>query len=281
MDSLVSTEWLADNLGAPDLAIIDASLHLPSAKRDARDEYETAHIPGAQFLDLASLVDKGSLTPQAMPTGGQLAERLASLGISKDTRIVFYDDSQVKSAARAWVLARAYGFQDVSILDGGLAKWKAESRELESGYPTAERGDLTLPDEPTGIRTKAEMLINVGTYEEQVVDARDTGRFNGEILDHVHNLPGGHIPGACNLPFTQLFEQDGTFRDADAIRREFLSVGIDPERPVIASCGSGVTASVLLFALHLIGKSDGALYDGSWLEWGADPETPKAIGPNA
>lgn len=281
MDSLVSTGWLAENLGAPDLTIIDASLHLPSARRDAREEYETAHIPGAQFLDLASLVDKGSLTPQAMPTGGQLAERLASLGVGKGTRIVFYDNSQVKSAARAWVLARVYGLEDISILDGGLAKWKAEGRELESGYPTAERGDLTLPDEPTGIRTKAEMLINVGTYEEQVVDARDTARFNGEVVDHVHNLPGGHIPGACNLPFTQLFEQDGTFRDADAIRREFLSVGIDPERPVIASCGSGVTASVLLFALHLIGKSDGALYDGSWLEWGADPETPKAIGPNA
>ena len=278
MDMLVSTEWLAGELGADDLAILDASAHLPMAKRDPQEEFLGGHIPGARFLDLPTLKDGDSDIPNALPTRRQLEERLRSLGVNAGDRIVLYDDSMVKTSARAWFMLRHYGYNEVAILDGGLAKWRAEERPLESGAVERKPGDIALGEASRDVRSKADMLANIATAREQVVDARDEGRFTGETEDTVHNLPSGHIPGSYNLFFADLYAEDGTFRPPEELARCFEAAGVDSSQPIVTTCGGGVTASVLLFALSLIGR-DGALYDGSWSEWGADPETPKATGP--
>lgn len=280
MDDLISTEWLAANLHSPDLVLLDASKHLPGAGRDGAAEFCEAHIPGARFFDLGRLVDDTSAVPMACPRADQLADLLQELGVNSTDHIIFYDDSAVKTSARAWFLCRENGFDNVAILDGGLAKWKAEQRPLESGEATLAASQPIALSAQGRIRMKADMLANIDSETEQVLDARDEGRFSGTTKDTVHNLPTGHIPGSLNLPFTQLFADDGTYRPADQLRALFRDAGIDLDSPVTTTCGSGVTASVLLFALHLIGKDDTALYDGSWLEWAGDPATPKAVSTN-
>ncbi len=278
MDSLVSTDWLADHLGDPDMLVLDASSHLPAVGRDARNEFAEGHIPGAQFLDLASLKDSSLPVPNALPTGAQVAERLASLGWQPGMRIVIYDDSAVKTSARAWFALRRAGVAS-ALLDGGLGKWQAENRPLETGGPEpdiAPRSSLNVSAEH--VRTKSDMLRNIEDRAEQVVDARDADRFTAATADTTHDLPGGHIPGARNLFFRDLYAGDGTFRPDAEIREAFAQAGVDLGRPIVTSCGSGVTASVLLFALHRLGVEDAALYDGSWSEWGADPATPKETG---
>lgn len=278
MESLVSTEWLAGELGAADLVIIDATRHLPASGRDGAAEYTQRHIPGARFLDLSALADPASPVGRTLPGAEQAARVLGALGLSRDKRIVLYDDSAVKTAARAWFILTGYGFDEVAILDGGLAKWQAEGRPLESGTAMLEASSLSPQEFRHRVRRKADMLANIAGRAEQVVDARDAGRFTGATLDAVHDLPGGHIPGARNLFFGDLFAQDGTFLPRGQLAAALEKAGIDPARPFVASCGSGVTASVVLFAAHLLGHR-GALYDGSWSEWGADPATPKATGP--
>lgn len=277
MESLVSTQWLAENLGASDLVVVDASRHLPMAQRDAHDEYLAAHIPGARFLDFAQLVDKTSDVPSAHPRPEQLAEVLATLGVTPENRIVFYDDSAVKTAARAWYLCHAHGLKKVAILDGGLGKWRREGRELEAGEAQfAPSKSFDLPA-PVTIRYKNEMLANIESGGAQVLDARGADRFAGMGEDPVHpGQPTGHIPGSCNLPYGRLFRKDGTFKSAEELRAIIASTGIDASRPIVTTCGSGVTACILLFTLHLIGAEETALYDGSWLDWASDPETPKA-----
>lgn len=276
MDSLVSTQWLAEQLGADDLVILDATRHLPTAGRDARAEFLESHIAGARFFDLAALVDDTSEVPQALPRPEQLAMELARCGASPQSRIVFYDDSAVKTAARAWYLCRAHGLNNIAILDGGFGKWKAEGRTVEGGDPEITRAQSFSLPAPTGIRFKSDMLSNIEACDEQVLDARDKGRFSGTTADDVHGQPTGHIPGSCNLPFGRLFQEGGTYKSADELREALVSAGIDLDQPVITTCGSGVTACVLLFALHLVGHDDTSLYDGSWLDWGSDPKTPKA-----
>ncbi len=279
MDSLVSTDWLAGELGADDLVVLDASAHLPAAGRDTRAEFEAGHIPGARFLDLASLKDAGSPVPNALPTAGQFAARMGALGVSPTHRVVLYDDSAVKTSARAWFTVRMNGVGKVAILNGGLSKWKAEGRSLESGAPAPAPAEYPVRDADWDrVRAKPDMLANIERRAEQVLDARDAARFSGETADTVHNLAGGHIPGSRNLPFGELFRPDGTYQDTRALRSAFEAAGIDPAKPIVTTCGSGVTASALLFALHLLGHEDGALYDGSWSEWGADPATPKETG---
>lgn len=279
MDSLVSTQWLASHLNDADLAIVDASRHLPAAKRDARAEFLAGHIPGTRFLDLESLTNPGSSVPSALPSAGQLSERLASLGISPDLRIVIYDDSAVKTSARAWFAMKAHGIENVAILDGGLAKWKAENRDLEAG--SSDIGGVTpAPLHPTqAVASKADMLANCEGGAIQVVDARGADRVFGTGIDPVHGGQNGRIPGSLNVPFGSLFAEDGTFRPQAELRALFEDAGVDLARPIITTCGSGVTASVVLFALELIGKTGTRLYDGSWQEWEADPATPKAQGP--
>lgn len=279
MESLVSTDWLKRNLEHEDLAVLDASLHLHAAKRDPRSEWEDAHIPGARFLDLTSFTNPSSDTPSALPNPAQVSERLAELGLSPEMRFVIYDDSAVKTAARAWFALRSAGVTEVAILDGGLAKWRAEGLPLESG--TSQVAATSVAELAALSRTvsKTEMIANLEAKQRQIIDARGADRVFGTGVDPVHGGQNGRIPGSLNVPFNSLYEEDGTFRPAGEIRGIFENAGVDLGRPVTTSCGSGVTACVLLFALELIGHEDGKLYDGSWQEWEADPATPKAQGP--
>ncbi len=279
MNSLVSTNWLADHLGADGMVLLDSSRHLPAAGRDPLAEYEAQHIPGAYFLGLSSLTDPDSPVPAALPNASQLAQRLAELGINPGARIVLYDDSAVKSAARAWFTLMAHGRTNVAILDGGFAKWRAESRALESGLPALSPTVPTKLQSAIRVATKANMLANMHSTGDQVLDARGADRVYGVGIDPVHGGQNGRIPGALNLPFGSVFAQDGTFKSPKELRAAFMAAGIDMDKPIVTTCGSGLTASVLLFALHLTGKHDVQLYDGSWLEWSADPDTPKAQGP--
>jgi thiosulfate/3-mercaptopyruvate sulfurtransferase len=279
MDNLVSTAWLAERLGEPNLVVIDASSHLLEAGRDARVEFERAHIPGARFLDLESLKDPDSPVPAALPTAAQFTGRMAEIGVNDGDRLVIYDDSAVKTSARAWFICRMHGVDNVAILDGGAAKWRAEGRPLETGASVAERGALTARSGPGTVRSKADVLAIVASDAEQLLDARGAGRFTGTEAEPRPGMPSGHIPGSRNLPFGRMLKPDGTFRDDAGLRAAFAEAGIDLDQPVVTTCGSGVTAAVLLFAMHLLGKRDVALYDGSWSEWGADPATPKATGP--
>ncbi|MGV3555991.1 MAG: sulfurtransferase [Croceibacterium sp.] len=278
MDSLVSTDWLGDHLGDTGLVVLDASAHLPEAERDPRAEYAAAHIPGARFLDLATLIDPESPVPSAVPTGEQFAARMEALGVNTGDRLVIYDDSAVKTSARAWFIARMHG-AEAAILDGGLGKWRAEGRPLEAGMPEAARGSYQASRGLGTVRGKAEMLANLGKKREQVVDARGRARFTGEEGDFRPGVAEGHIPGSRNLPFGLLLNDDGTFRDEKDLGRAFAEAGVDIDQPVVTTCGGGVTAAVLLFALDRLAKTDIALYDGSWSEWGADPGTPKETGP--
>ena len=278
MDSLVSTDWLAGHLGEEGLVVLDASAHLPDAKRDPRAEFESAHIPGARFLDLPTLIDPESNVPSAVPTAEQFAARMEALGVNTGDRLVIYDDSAVKTSARAWFIARMHG-AEAAILDGGLGKWRAEGRPVESGMPAVARGSYQASRGLGTVRMKADMLANLGKKREQVVDARGRARFSGEEGDFRPGVAEGHIPGSRNLPFGLLLNHDGTFRDDKDLKRAFAEAGVDIDRPVVTTCGSGVTAAVLLFALDRLGARDVALYDGSWSEWGADPGTPKETGP--
>ncbi len=278
MDSLVSTEWLAGEMGACDLRIVDASWHLPDAARNPAAEFAAAHIPGAIFMNLADLVDADAALDNTLPSAEKFASRMQSLGLGDGSRIVVYDDSALKSSARAWFMLKLFGAHAVAILDGGLAKWKAEGRPLLEGSANLRHRHFTAWSSDKALRSKAEMLENVASQAEQVIDARGAGRFAGADPEPRPGMAPGHIPGSRNLPHGQLFNPDGTYKDRAGLVGAFRAAGVNLDRPVVASCGSGVTACVLLFALHMIGKHDVALYDGSWAEWGLDPETPKALG---
>ncbi len=278
MDPLVTTEWLATEMSACDLRIVDASYHLADSGRHAQAEYEQSHITGALFMDLAELVDSGAAIENTVPSAAKFASRLQALGIGDGSRIVLYDDSAVKSSARAWFLLQMFGAQNVAILDGGLAKWRAEGRPLEAGHTVLRERHFTVWQNERALRSKAQMLANVDSRSEQVIDARGPARFSGEQADPRAHIARGHIPGSLNLHYAGLYNADGTFRDKPAMRAAFAAAGVDLAAPVVTSCGSGVTACVLGFGLHLLGKRDVALYDGSWTEWGADPATPKQCG---
>ncbi|MDE2301572.1 MAG: 3-mercaptopyruvate sulfurtransferase [Sphingomonadales bacterium] len=275
MDALVSSEWLAAETGASDLRIVDASCHLAESGRDAAAEYRAAHIPGAVFMDLAGLVDPRAAVENTAPPATLFASRMQALGLGDGSRIVLYDDSAIRSAARAWFLLRMFGARDVAILDGGLGKWRAEQRPLEAGTVALRARHFTAWESPGALRGKAEVLANLASGREQIVDARSPARFSGAQPDPRPGVAAGHIPGARNLHYARLFQADGSYRPTAEIPGIFAAAGVDLNRPLITSCGSGMTACVLAFALALVGKLDVTLYDGSWSEWGADPATPK------
>jgi thiosulfate/3-mercaptopyruvate sulfurtransferase len=275
MDSLVSTDWLAQDLGEPDLVVVDSSWFMPSSGRKGSEEYLAAHIPGARFLDIDELSDRSSPAPHMLPGEAEFGAAMERLGVGSGDRIIVYDNSPIRTAARGWFMLRHFGADQVAILDGGFQKWVVEGRPTESGeaVPRSAAFDAGERDE---VVTKQQLLTGTGL---PWVDARGRPRFEGTEADLRSGVAPGHAPGARNLPFSSLYNDDGTFKPVEELRRLFADAGIDPSRPFVASCGSGVTANSLIFAAHLIGNDEARLYDGSWSEWGADPATPKVLGP--
>lgn len=277
MDSLVSTDWLDAERGAPDLRIADASLFLPEHGRDARAEFVAAHIQGAVFLDLDELRDTDSALPNTIPTRAKFASRMGRLGLGDGTRIVLYDASPLHSSARAWWLMRHFGVERVAILDGGLDAWRREDRAIEAGEVAPRPRHFTVRDPLAEAADKAAVAAALAEGV-QVADARGAARFAGEEPEPRADIVPGHMPGARNLHYARLFEEDGRWRRGEALAHAFRAAGLDPGAPLVTTCGSGVTAAVIAFAAHLLGQGDVRLYDGSWAEWGSDPATPKATG---
>jgi thiosulfate/3-mercaptopyruvate sulfurtransferase len=278
MDKLVSTEWLEAELGAADLRVIDASLFLASHGRDARAEYEAEHISGAVFLDLDEVTDSANPAPHMLPPEHKFASRMQSLGLGDGHRFVVYDNTPLHSSARAWWMLKLFGAHYAAILDGGMPKWKAEGRPVESGRPQVRHAHFTPLFDGRQVADKAFVSSILGTGAHALVDARSPARFSGEEAEPRPGLPAGHIPGSKNLPQGQLFNSDNTWKRGDDLRAAFETAGVDLSKPLVTTCGSGITAAVLLFGAQLLGKDDVMLYDGSWSEWGADPETAKATG---
>jgi thiosulfate/3-mercaptopyruvate sulfurtransferase len=276
MDGLVTTAWLAENLGSDNLVVLDATYTstLPgSARQDPRAEYDAGHIPGALLLDLDTLVDADDPLPSMLPPRDVFEARMAALGVTHDSRVVLYDNSPHHTSCRAWWVLGRFGVE-AALLDGGIAKWKAEGRPLERDTPSPARSTFEADMPRTQVRSLAEMQAT----EEQIVDARSAARFTGAEPDPRAECAPGHIPGSKNIPYGRFFEPDGSWKQPEAIRAVFEEAGLDVDEPLVATCGSGITASVIAFAAHLIGR-DVPVYDGSWSEWGAHPTTPKALGP--
>ncbi len=276
MEPLVSTAWLAERIGEADLVVVDASWHMPTDGRDGRMEYGAAHIPGAVFLDIDGVSDAGNPAPHMLPSADQFESAMTALGVGRDDRIVVYDNSPYRTAARGWFMFRHFGSRAVAILDGGLGKWTAEGRPLEAGQARSRDGRFKAEAHLEQVVEKRGLL---GGRDAQIVDARGQPRFEGAAPEPRAGVASGHIPGSRNLPFAALYREDGTFKPRDELAGLFAEAGIDPGQPFVATCGSGVTANSLIFAAHLLGNDQARLYDGSWSEWGADPATPKATGP--
>ncbi|MFV0386663.1 3-mercaptopyruvate sulfurtransferase [Paracoccus sp. (in: a-proteobacteria)] len=276
--TLVSTEWLAAHLNDPDLRVIDASWHMPATGRDARAEYDAAHIPGARFFDIEAISDTRSALPHMAPPVELFISRMRAMGIGDGHQIVVYDNSDVRSAARVWWTFRLMGKADVAVLDGGFARWQAEGREVEDMPPILRDRHITVQRQAGLVRDVTQVAAASKLGDHEIIDARAPERFRGEVPEPRPGLRSGHIPGSKNLPFGQLYNADGTMKNADALRSAFEAAGVDLAKPAITSCGSGVTGAILSLALERIGHRNHSLYDGSWTEWGSFPDLNIATG---
>ncbi len=272
---LVESEWLKEQLGAPRLRILDASWYLPAMNRNAREEYGGARIPGACYFDIDEVVDQSSGLPHMLPSEDAFAEAVGAMGIGNDSQIVVYDTMGAFSAPRVWWMFRSFGHEDVAVLNGGLHKWRRE------GCPVTAEGDPPVPAtfqallRGDGLRSVDEMAANLTSGEAQVADARAPGRFNGEEPEARPGVRSGHIPGSVNVPFDRMTDkEERIFLAPEVLARVFEDAGVDLDRPIVTSCGSGVTACVLALGLELAGCRDYAVYDGSWTEWGGRVDLP-------
>ena len=276
MDHLVTTEWLAAELGKPDLLLFDATDYLPGQGKDGHTEFLRAHIPGARRFDINQIADPDSDLPHMVPSAGRFARLVGALGVSNGSRIVFYDQNMMMWATRAWWMMGLFGHDQAAVLDGGLGKWQAEGRPVETGEAAPATPATFRPGLRAGrLRGIGDMLGNLGSKAELVLDARPAGRFDGTAPEPRPGLPSGHMPGSANLPASALLAPDGTLLPPDQLRPRFAASGVDGTRPVITTCGSGVSATLLAFGMHVAGMPTPAVYDGSWTEWAGRPETPK------
>jgi thiosulfate/3-mercaptopyruvate sulfurtransferase len=271
---LVSTEWLADNLQATNQRIVDCSWYLPALKRDARAEYRAKHLPGAVYFDIDEIADRTGLGAHMLPSAAVFAEKVGTLGIDNQTRVVVYDTSYVSS--RVWWMFRVFGHDNVVVLDGGLTKWLAEGRPVEGGEVSVTPRLFTAHTRPELVADWREVLDNITSRKAQLVDARSATRYSGELPTGYPGIRAGYVPGSVNLPWHTIQDpQTGQFLPIDALRERFASSGVDLDKPIIAMCGSGVVASILAMSLHRLGRSHWKLYDGSWYEWAQLPDVPK------
>jgi thiosulfate/3-mercaptopyruvate sulfurtransferase len=276
MHDLVSTEWLAEALGAPDLMLFDATKYLPNEPFDGLTKYREAHIPGARFFDIDVVADPDTSLPHMAPTAGRFARLMGDMGISNATRVIFYDQKGLQSSARGWWLMKLFGHEKAAVLDGGLPKWLAEGRATETGDAKPAAPSSYTPD------FRADLVKGVGDVKRiiaggsaLILDARAKGRFDGTAPEPRPGLPSGHMPGAQSVPFNELLNADFTMKDAATLRARFAAAGADGSKPVVTSCGTGVTACILALGLKQAGLGDAAIYDGSWTEWAGRPETQK------
>ncbi len=277
-DPLVSTAWLAERLGRDDLRVLDGSWWMPAENRDPRAEYLDAHIPGAVFFDIDAIADRTVDLPHMLPAPEAFAEAAGQLGLSRHGTIVAYDTFGVRAAARVWWTLKVMGFENVFVLDGGLRAWLAEGRPVEPGDVIPPATTVTPAFRPERVRSLGDVRGLVDSRAAQIVDARGGARFRAEVPEPRAGLRSGHMPGACNLPFDTLLEADGRMKPMPAIRDAFKAAGVDLANPIVTTCGSGITASVLALALARLGRDDVAVYDGSWTEWGGLADTPVVTG---
>jgi thiosulfate/3-mercaptopyruvate sulfurtransferase len=277
MESLVSTEWLAAEIGRPDLVLLDCTTYLPNEPGDILGGFRAAHLPGARLFDINAVADPDADLPHMVPTPARFAKLVGALGVSNASRVVFYDQHGLRASARGWWMMRLFGHAAAACLDGGLPKWRAEGRATETGDPRPVAPATFVPDlvaaRLAGIGDVKRIVAGGGAL---ILDARSKGRFDGSAAEPRAGLPSGHMPGAASLPFTELLAADGTMRDAAALRAIFAARGADGTRPLVTSCGSGVTACVVALGAVRAGLAEPAVYDGSWTEWASRPETPKA-----
>jgi thiosulfate/3-mercaptopyruvate sulfurtransferase len=276
---LVSTQWLAERLGAPDLTILDASWYMPAERRDPAAEFLAAHIPGAGFFDIDALSDRASDLPHMLAPEADFAAQAGALGMADGRTVVFYDGAGIFSAPRGWWCLRAMGHEAVAVLDGGLPKWRREGRALDGGPAASSPARFAARRNPALIRDLAQMKDNLTRRSELVLDARGSPRFAGTEAEPRPGLRSGHIPGSRNVHYAKLLTPDGTMKPPEALRALFAAANIPLDAKLVTSCGSGITAAILLLALELAGAKSAALYDGSWSEWGARADLPVETGP--
>ena len=279
MGPLVNTDWLAGELGKPDLMLFDATKYLPNENKDGWAEFLRAHIPGARYFDIDEFADQDSDLPHMIPTVGRFEKLASAKGISNNTRVVFYDQKGIASSARGWWLMGLFGHDKVAVLDGGLPKWRKESRPVEAGAPlAAPAAAFTAAFRPQRLRGVGDVIANLKSQSELVLDARAAGRFTGAQQEIRPGVRSGHIPGSANLPYNELLSAEGTFLPREELRARLAKAGVDGSKPVVTTCGSGVTACILTMGMQLAGLAPAAVYDGSWTEWGSRTDTPVETG---